>query len=127
VDDAPHAVGALRQVGATLIEIAQTRLELGAVELAEERERLLQQALAGLSAVIGVGIGLLFAVLALAWWVGPPNGAFVLAAAALAAWAAAALAIRHWRVIARGRPPLLHDTLDQLRCDARELAGGGGS
>lgn len=122
MDGAPELGGSLRQVGATLIEFAQTRLELGTVELAEERERLIGQALAAVTAVVGLGVGVVFGVLALAWWLGPPNGVFVLAAVALAALIAAAIGIGRWRGIARSRPALLHETLAQLRCDARELA-----
>jgi uncharacterized membrane protein YqjE len=126
VDGAPELGGSLRQVGATLIEIAQTRLELGTVELAEERERLVRQALAAVIALVGLSLGLLFGVGALAWWVGAPNGVFVLALAALAALLAAALAARRVQAIARGRPALLHETLAQLRSDARQLAGRAG-
>ena len=122
-DDAPELGSSLRQVGATLIEIAQARLELGTIELAEERERLAQQALAAVTALLGLCIGGVFGVLALAWWVGPPNGALVLGAAALAALATGGLAIRRWQVIARSRPALLHETLEQLRSDARALGG----
>jgi uncharacterized membrane protein YqjE len=123
VDSAPELGGSLRQVGATLIEIAQARLELGTIELAEERERLANQALAGITALVGLGVGLVLGTMALAWWVGPPNGVLVLGFAALVALVAAGLAVLRWQRIGRSRPALLHETLAQLRCDARALAG----
>jgi uncharacterized membrane protein YqjE len=123
VDSAPELGGSLRQVGATLIEIAQSRLELGTIELAEERERLVHQALAGITALVGLGVGLVLGAMALAWCVGPPNGALVLGFASLAALVAAGLAIGQWQRIAHRRPALLHETLAQLRCDARALGG----
>lgn len=121
MDGAQDVGGSLRRIAATLIEIAQSRLELGATELAEQRERLAQQALAAACALFGLGIGLVFGVLALAWWVGPQHGPLVLAVAALVALVSALTAALRWQRLARERPPLLHDTLEQLRCDARLL------
>jgi uncharacterized membrane protein YqjE len=117
-----EAPDAARRVLATLLELACTRVELGAVELAEARERLVRQALLMVLAVFGVALGVVWGVMALAWWAGPEGGAFVFGAASLAALvaAAASLAIRRRR--ARCAPPLLQETLAQLRADARALA-----
>lgn len=125
MDEVQDVGGSLRRITATLIEIAQARLELGAVEVAEQRAHLAQQALAATCALFGLGIGLVFGVLALAWWLGPPSGALVLALAALVALVAALAAALRWQRLARERAPLLHDTLEQLRCDARLLARDG--
>jgi uncharacterized membrane protein YqjE len=111
-----------RRVAATLIEIAHTRIELGATELAEERARLAQQALVVTAALFFLGVGLVLGVLALAWWAGPQDGARVLGLAALVALVMAAAAVMVWQRIVRGRPPPLHDTLTQLRADARALS-----
>lgn len=113
--------GASRRIAATLIEMAGTRLELGATEIAEERLRLAQQFLAATLALFFLGVGLVLAVIGLAWWAGPADGARVLIAAALIAAVLAALAVAWWRRIVRQRPPLLHETLTQLRADARAL------
>lgn len=115
----------LRDIGATLIEMACTRVELGASELAEARWRLTQQALAALLLLYFASLGLLLGVLALAWWAGPAHAALVLAGAAALAFGASLLAFVRWRGVQRGRTPLLHETLTQLRADARALQRGG--
>ncbi|HET9977333.1 MAG TPA: phage holin family protein [Burkholderiaceae bacterium] len=121
--EAAHDLGSsARRVAATLVEIARTRLELGAVELAEERLRLAQQALAATLALFCLGVGLVLGVLGLAWWVGPEHRATVLGASALLALAAAAAAAAWWRRIVRTRGAPLQATLDQLRADAQALA-----
>jgi len=56
--------GATARLGASLLGLARTRLELASVELAEERERLQQQLLLLL---VGAGL-LLFALLFVASW-----------------------------------------------------------
>jgi uncharacterized membrane protein YqjE len=113
-----------RRIAATLVEMARTRIELGATELAEERLRLAQQALAAVLTLFCLGLGLVLGVLGLAWWAGPERGAAVLGVAAALALAAAALAVAWWRRVARQRVPLLQETLTQLRADARALHAG---
>jgi uncharacterized membrane protein YqjE len=118
-----HEVGtSARRIAATLVEIACTRIELGATELAEERLRLVQQALAAILALWCLGVGLVLGVLALAWWVGPVHGPWVLGLAAVLALAAAGWGVLRWQRIVQRRPPLLHETLAQLRADAQALA-----
>jgi len=122
VIDAPDFGAPVRRLAATLIDLARTRIELGATELAEERLRLAQQALAVLLALQALGVGVVLGVLGLAWWAGPQHGAAVLGAGAALALAGALAALLRWRRIQRARPPLLHDTLAQLQADARALA-----
>jgi uncharacterized membrane protein YqjE len=116
-----QAGASLRGVAATLLEMGCTRLELGATELAEARWRLAQQALAATVALFFLGVGLVLGVVALAWWVGPGEAALVLAIGAGLALALALLAIARWQQVLREGTPLLHDTLAQLRADARAL------
>ena len=121
--DAAHEVGSsARRVAAAVVEIARTRLELAGTELAEERLRLAQQALAATLALFCLGVGLVLALIALAWWAGPAHGATVLGLGALAFLLAAATAIGWWQRIVSLRPPLLHETLTQLHADALALA-----
>jgi uncharacterized membrane protein YqjE len=115
-----------RAIAATFVEAACTRLELGATELAEERVRLAQQALAAIVALFCLGVGIVLAVMALAWWVGPEQRVTVLAVAAGAGLAVAVWALARWQRIVRQRPPLLQETLSQLRADARGLAAAPG-
>jgi len=120
----PGITGSARRMVATLVDIARARLELAATELAEERLRLARQALVASAVLFCLGTGLVLGILALAWWVGPAHGPTVLAGSALLLLIGAALGFLHWRRLARSRPPLLHETLDQLRADAAALAPG---
>jgi uncharacterized membrane protein YqjE len=123
VDGAAHELGgSARRVAATLLDVARTRIELAGTELAEERLRIAQQALAATLALFCCGVGLVLAVIGLAWWAGPDRGAAVLGIGALVWLAAAVGASVWWRRLVATRPPLLHETLAQLRADARSLA-----
>jgi uncharacterized membrane protein YqjE len=122
VDGAHDLGGSARRVAATFVEMARTRIELAGTELAEERLRLAQQALAATLALFCLGAGLVLAVIGLAWWAGPVHGAAVLGVGALVLIAAAAAAIAWWQRLIAQRPPLLHETLTQLHADALALA-----
>jgi uncharacterized membrane protein YqjE len=122
VDGAHDVGGSARRVAATVVEIARTRIELAGTELAEERLRIARQALAATLALFCLGVGLVLAVIGLAWWAGPDRGASVLGVGALVLLAAAIGAAGWWRRLVAQRPPLLHETLTQLRADARALA-----
>jgi uncharacterized membrane protein YqjE len=122
VDAAHDLGGSARHVAATIVDIARTRIELAGTELAEERLRLAKQALAATLALFCCGVGLVLAVIGLAWWAGPDRGAAVLGAGALVLLAAAAGAIVWWQRLVARRAPLLHETLAQLRADAQALA-----
>ena len=121
--DAAHDLGgSARRVAATIVDIARTRIELAGTELAEERLRIAQQALAATLALFCCGVGLVLAVLGLAWGAGPDRGAAVLGIGALVLLAAAVSALVWWQRLVAARPPLLHETLTQLRADAQALA-----
>jgi uncharacterized membrane protein YqjE len=123
MDGAAHDPGgSARRVAATIVEIARTRIELAGTELAEERLRIAQQALAATLALFCCGVGLVLAVIGLAWWAGPDRGAVVLGIGALVLLAAAVGAVVWWQRLVTTRPPLLHETLTQLRADAQALA-----
>jgi uncharacterized membrane protein YqjE len=116
------AGGSVRGIAATMLEILHTRIELAGTELAEERLRVAQQALATAVTLFCLAAGLVLAVLAVAWWAGPQHAAAVLGAAALTLLAVAGGATAWWRRLVAQRPPLLQETLLQLRADARALA-----
>jgi uncharacterized membrane protein YqjE len=122
VDAAHDLGGSARRVAATIVEIARTRIELAGTELAEERLRIAQQALAATLALFCCGVGWVLAVLGLAWWAGPDRAAAVLGIGALVVLAAAVGALLWWQRLVAARPPLLHETLTQLRADAQALA-----
>jgi len=100
-----------------------TRVELGATELREARLNLAQRAIAAACALFLLGNGLIAALVALAWWVGPAQGAWVLGGGAALLLLAAGGALWRWHWLVRTQPPLLGDTVAQLRADARALAG----
>jgi uncharacterized membrane protein YqjE len=112
--------GAARQLGATLLEMLHTRLELATVELAEARLGLAQQALCVTLVLAGTVAAMVFGVLSLAWWVGPQWRAQVLGGAALVWLLVAAAALWRWRVLQQ-RPPLLQASITLLRADAQAL------
>lgn len=86
--------------------------------------RIARQALAATLALFCLGAGLVLAVIGLAWWAGPAHGAAVLGGGALVLLVAALGAIGWWQHLVAERPPLLDETLAQLRADAQALAAG---
>jgi len=59
VSASPHLLGSLRALAATSIGILRTRLELVAIELAEEKSRLLGMVLVALAALLCLTLGLM--------------------------------------------------------------------
>lgn len=115
------AATATRALGATLIEVVQTRLDLAATELAQERARLARQWLDATLALWTLAVGVVFAGIALVL-AGPP------AQRAAAMGGLAALFIGagvwtgwRWYVRATRKPALLELTLRTLRDDAAAL------
>ena len=116
---------AVGRIGATLVAMLQTRLELAAVEVQEEARRLLGYlAWTLLTVFLVAGAALLAAlfVVVLFWdsyrlqAIGGMAGLFALAAVVIVMKVQASLA---------ARPPLLSSTLAELRNDAELLAGAG--
>ncbi|MGE5115255.1 MAG: phage holin family protein [Betaproteobacteria bacterium] len=120
----PGLLYALQRLAGTSVALLRSRLELASLEVGEAQERFV------LTLVAGIAAGLLFvaALTALSAW------------AALAAWdrlgpsvlgllalvyAVLGIAVLVWlRARLRSAPPLLADTLDELRQDAQRLRGG---
>ena len=113
----------LRKVAATLLATLQTRLEIVATEIEEEKARLARiaalAALAGFCLALAVNLAVLF--LVVAFWdtdrllaIGVLAGVFAAAAVALGVAA---------RVAVARRPRLLSATLAELRKDRKELEG----
>jgi uncharacterized membrane protein YqjE len=124
VTDASESPGAATQrLLATLLEIAQTRLDLAATELAAERLHWAEQALVGVLALMTCTGGVVLGVIALAWWCEPAQRVGVLAAGGALLVALAAGLLLHLRRQRRRHTPLLHDTLALLREDVAALRG----
>ena len=123
-DDHAHAEGlieSLRNLAKTFVALVQTRIEIFASELDEERTRLARIAVLGVIAAFCLGLALVLSVLLIAviFWdsnrllaIGAMAGVFALGALA------ALLALR---AALRERPKFLAASLAELRKDRREL------
>lgn len=101
----------------TLADLGHTRLQLAAVELEEERLRLVRLALLAAIAFFLLGLGLVVAAVFAVLLVDPPYRVPLLGAIAAASLVGAAIAWRQWRVEARRKPPLLQATLAEFERD----------
>ena len=115
---------AVGRIGATLLAMARTRLELAAVELQEETQRLfgyLAWALAAAFLAAGAVILAVLFVLVLFW-----DSHRLLAVGGMTALFALAsmLALAKLRTGLASRPPLLGGTLAELRKDMESVKGG---
>src|SRR5258705_2518751 len=116
--DEPGLLDALSRLAGHLFGMVQSRLELASLELSEARTRLMLMLVASFAAVLLLGgaIAALSAWIAVALW--PTLGHAVLGWIALPYGLAGGAVI--WGLFARLRPdpPLLADTLAELRHDA---------
>ena len=123
---APEPPGLLDRLSRLLGRVfgmAQSRLELASLELGEARDRLVVMLIASFAAVllIGAAVAVLSAWVAVALW--PTLGHAVLGWIALA-YALVGGAVVLWlRAKLRNDPPLLADTLAELRSDAAFMRG----
>lgn len=106
----------------TVAQLGHLRLQLAAVELEEERLRLVRLALLAAVAFflfgLGVVVGAVFAVLL----VEPPYRVPLLGGIAAVSLLGGAVAWRQWRVEARRKPPLLQATLAEFERDLQAFA-----
>ena len=114
-----------RRAAATALAMVETRLELAAVELEEERLHLGRQWLGMALGLFCAGMGLL---LGCAWlvWAAPADQRLLLLGLLALAWLVLA-GLLLWRCRARAlaRPALLQATLTELQRDAAALRGEG--
>ncbi len=111
----------LRRIGATLVGIAHTRLELAVTELEEQRLRLWQLALLAFAALCFAALALVFGTLAVAMVYWDRNPVAVLGGFAFFYLALAIVVALVLRARARARPRLLSATLDELARDREQL------
>lgn len=118
-------IAAAGRIGATLLDMAHTRLELAAVEVQEEWQRMLRHLAWTLLAVFLVAGAILLAALfvILLFWDSYRLHA-VAAMAALFALAGATVFLKS-RASFAARPPLLSATLAELRSDVELVTGTG--
>lgn len=121
--DDPGLLDAVLRVGASVFGLLQNRLELASIEVAEAREQLVFTIIASFAAVLLLG----GAVVALSAWVAvalwPTLGQAVLVWIALAYGVAGGGLLMWLRAKLRSDPPLLAETLAELRTDAAMMRG----
>lgn len=121
--DEPHLLEALQRVAATLFATLQHRLELASIEVGEASGKLVFTLVVSVAA-LGLFGGAVFALsawVALALW--PTIGHSVLGWIALA-YALAGGGVVWWlRARLRAYPPLMADTLAELRNDTAFMRG----
>jgi len=121
--DEPSLLDSLSRLAGHLFGMAQSRLELASLELSEARSRLMLIMVASFAAVLLLwgAVAALSAWVAVALW--PTLGHAVLGWIALA-YALVGGAVVLWlRAKLRNDPPLLADTLAELRSDAAFMRG----
>ena len=121
--DEPGLLEAVARVGSSLFGMLQNRLELASIEIGEAGERLVFAIVASFAAVLLLGgaIVALSAWIAVALW--SSLGHAVLIWIALAYGLAGGALLWWLRTRAMREPPLLADTLAELRTDAAMLRG----
>jgi uncharacterized membrane protein YqjE len=119
----PGLLEAVARVGSSLFGMLQNRLELASLEIGEARERLVFTIVVSFAAVLLLG----GAVVALTAWIAAvlwsTLGPAVLGGIALVYGAAGAGLLWWLRGKLRNDPPLLADTLAELRTDAAMMRG----
>lgn len=121
--DEPGLFEALTRLGGSVFGMLENRLELASIELGEASGRLVMTIVASFAAVLlfGGAVAALSAWVALALW--PTLGHAVLGWLALAYGVAGAGLLWWLRARLRSSPPLLADTLAELRVDAALVRG----
>ena len=121
--DEPGLLEAVARVGSSLFVMLQNRLELASIEIGEAGERLVFAIVASFAAVLLLG----GAIVALSAWIAvvlwSTLGHAVLIWIALAYGLAGAALLWWLRTRAMREPPLLADTLAELRTDAAMMRG----
>ncbi|MES3013866.1 MAG: phage holin family protein [Pseudomonadota bacterium] len=121
----PGLLEAVARVGSSLFGMLQNRLELASIEIGEARERLVFTIVMSFAALLLLG----GAVVALSAWIAaalwPSLGPAVLGLIALVYGAAGGGLLWWLRSTLRSDPPLLADTLAELRTDAAMMRNEG--
>jgi len=121
--DDPGLLDAVLRVVGSVFGMLQNRLELASIEIAEAREQLAFTIVASFAAVLLLGgaVVALSAWIAVALW--PTLGQAVLVWIALAYGLAGGGLLMWLRAKLRSDPPLLAETLAELRTDAALMRG----
>lgn len=116
--------GSARGLAATVLAIAANRLSLLGVEVAEERERLVALLIFGISAVLSLGVGLVFLAILVTVLLWESQRALALGAFSALFIGAGAVCALIARGLARRPSALFVASLGELRKDGDALRGG---
>lgn len=114
----------LRRLGATLLGMAHTRLELLAIELEDEKRRLLGVLGWGALAILMGGFGLVFLAVWLTVLLWDTHRLWALSLFSLLFLGLAAWAVWRAQALLKDSQGWLSATLDELEADRQTLAGG---
>jgi uncharacterized membrane protein YqjE len=115
--------GSLSRLGATLISVVHTRLEIVSLEYEEEREWLRMSLLVTTLALLLVGVGVLLGLAFVILVVPEGHRAMVTGVLALAFLGAGVVLALHQRARMRQRPRLFETTLAELAKDRDQFLG----
>lgn len=121
-DRAMSLLASVRRLFATLIEVAQTRLELASTEVEAERERLQEIAVYGFASLFFIGIGIVLATIFLVmvfWETHRLQVLGISAAVYLVLGIAGVLVVRNK---SRNKPRIFSVTVSELKKDKDRLS-----
>lgn len=124
IREATGIVGDVRGLASTGIRAVRTRLELLAIELAEEKAWLVRYVVIAVAALYLLSFGLLLAIFALVLWAGEENRPLILGVCAAVFLAIGGGGAAYIYLASRKRHPILEDTIAVLKGDERALQGG---
>ena len=116
------AVGALRRLSASVLALGRIRLELLALEVHEEKQRIATLAFWAVLSALAVGFAGVFVALALTVLLWETHRLLVLTLAALAWVALAGFGLWRLQGLVRGGSTLFKASLAELRQDERALS-----
>ena len=124
IREATGIVGDVRGLASTGIRAVRTRLELVAIELAEEKAWLVRYVVVAVAALYLITFGLLLAIFALVLWANEENRPLILGVCAAVFLLAGSAGAAYIYYASRKRHPILEDTIAVLKGDERALQGG---
>ncbi len=124
IREATGIVGDVRGLASTGVRAVRTRLELLAIELAEEKAWLVRYVVVAVAALYLLTFGLMLAIFALVLWAGAEDRPAILGVCAAVFVAAGIGGAAYIYFASRKRHPILEDTIAVLKGDESALQGG---
>ena len=124
IREATGIVGDVRGLASTGVRAVRTRLELLAIELAEEKAWLVRYVIVAVAALHLATFGLLLAVCAFVLYANEESRPLILGVCAAVFLLAGIAGAAYIYFASRKRHPILEDTIAVLKGDERALQGG---